>query len=109
MNEFISSIEETWSEIKKPPPNEIQQPPYRLGMHEIEPFSLVSPSHKWRTGHSGSFGNIPQDVILHITNGLSCFYIYKRVRTSLQTLLRNNKITMASKSTSFRTLVIYRG
>jgi hypothetical protein len=76
MGGVISSIEETWNEIKKPPSKEeIQQPPCQLGMHLMEPFSPVSPSYEWKTGHSGSFKDIPQDVILFIANGLSCFDI----------------------------------
>jgi hypothetical protein len=55
--------------------DEIERSPRRLGMHLIKSSPLVSPSDKCKIGHSGSFEDIPQDVILLIANGLSCFDI----------------------------------
>jgi hypothetical protein len=55
--------------------DEIKRSPHRLRMCLIESSPLVSPSNKWKIGHSGSFEDIPQDIILLIANGLNCFDI----------------------------------
>jgi hypothetical protein len=52
----------------------------------------MSPSDKWKECDSGEFKSIHGETILHIANYHDLFRWNKCAKTSLQTLLRNNKI-----------------